>query len=52
MDLNRLHAGKKLIKEIMDQGMLNRMGWSSEQQREMLQKRKNPHNIKSRPLDK
>lgn len=48
MDLNRIGAGKKLIKEIMTQGGLRKMGWSRAQQKEALKKQKNPHNAKTR----
>lgn len=48
MDLNRMGSGKKLIKEIMDQGNTKHMRWTKQQQKEHLDTQKNPHNIKSR----
>ncbi len=52
MDLNRLGAGKKLIQEIMAQGNLRNMRWTKTQQKEALDKQKNPHTVKTRHLSK
>ena len=47
MNLNNLGAGKKLIEHLTN-GNLRRLGWSKQQQREMLDKQPNPHNINTR----
>lgn len=48
MDLNNMGAGKKLIDQIIKSGQVKRMGWTKQQQQEMIDKQKNPHNPKSR----
>lgn len=41
-------SGRKLIKQIIDQGNVKNMRWTKQQQQELLDKQKNPHNIKSK----
>jgi hypothetical protein len=41
MDLNNMGAGKKLIQQLVKDGNIRRMGWSREQQQELINKQKN-----------
>lgn len=41
MDLNNMGAGKKLIQELIKSGNIHRMGWTRQQQKEMIDKQKN-----------
>jgi hypothetical protein len=41
MDLNNMGAGKKLIGEIIKDGNIKTMGWTRQQQKELLNKQKN-----------
>ena len=52
MNLNRLGTGRKLIKQVMEQGNLRNMRWTREQQRAALEKQKNSHTAKTRKLSK
>ena len=49
MNLNRLGAGRKLIKKVIDQGNLKNMRWTKQQQLDALKTQKNPHSVRSRP---
>lgn len=49
MNLNKPGSGRKLVNIVSASGSINKLGWSREQQREFLDKQKNPHNPKSRP---
>ena len=48
MNLNRMNAGKKLIDKVVEQGNVKNMSWTKQQQRELLNKQKNPHTVKTR----
>jgi hypothetical protein len=41
MDLNNMGAGKKLIEQLVKAGNIKRMGWTREQQQELINKQKN-----------
>lgn len=41
MDLNNMGAGKKLIEKLVKGGNLRRMGWTRQQQQEIINKQKN-----------
>ena len=41
MDLNNMGAGKKLIAQLVKDGNINRMGWSRQQQQELINNQKN-----------
>lgn len=41
-------TGRKLLNQIIDQGNNKTMGWSREQQKELLNKQPNSHNMNSR----
>jgi hypothetical protein len=48
MDLNSMGAGKKLIQQLVKNGNIRRMGWSREQQQELINKQKNSQTPKTR----
>jgi hypothetical protein len=48
MDLNNMGAGKKLIQQLVKDGNIRRMGWSREQQQELINKQKNSQTPQSR----
>jgi hypothetical protein len=48
MDLNNMGTGKKLIQDLMDSGNIKRMGWTRQQQQEMINKQKNSQSSKTR----
>jgi hypothetical protein len=48
MDLNNMGAGKKLIQRLVKDGNIKRMGWSREQQQELINKQKNSFSPKTR----
>lgn len=41
MDLNSMGAGKKLIDQLVKNGNIKRMGWTRQQQQELINKQKN-----------
>jgi len=47
MDLNNMGTGKKLIQDLMDSGNIKRMGWTRQQQQEMINKQKNSQTPKT-----
>ena len=48
MNLNNLGTGRKLINAVIEQGNLKTMGWTRQQQKELLDKQPNPHNVNTR----
>ena len=48
MDLNNMGAGKKLIQKLVKDGNIRRMGWTREQQQELINKQKNSRTPKNR----
>jgi hypothetical protein len=48
MDLNSMGAGKKLIEQLVKAGNIKRMGWTREQQQELINKQKNSQPPKTR----
>jgi hypothetical protein len=48
MDLNNMGAGKKLIEQLVKAGNIKRMGWTREQQQELINKQKNSQTPKTR----
>ena len=48
MNLNRLGAGRKLIQQITEQGLVKNMRWTKQQQRDAINQRKNPHTPQTR----
>lgn len=49
IDLHRLGAGRKLIKDVMEKGKSEKLSWSRQSQQHKLNKtQKNPHTRKSR----
>ena len=48
MNLNSMGSGRKLLNQIIDQGNTKVMGWTQPQQKELLEKQPNPHNVNTR----
>ena len=48
MNLNNMGTGRKLIDMVIAQGNMKNMGWTRSQQKEMLDKQPNPHNVNTR----
>jgi hypothetical protein len=48
MNLNNLGTGRKLISEVMGKTRNKNVPWSKNWQKQQLDKRKNPHNHKTR----
>lgn len=48
VDLNRLHSGIRLIREVIKTSKRKNTMWSKQQQNEKIDKQKNPHTSKSR----
>ena len=48
MNLNNMGTGRKLINAVIEQGNLKTMGWTRQQQKELLDKQPNPHNVNTR----
>lgn len=48
MNLNNMGTGRKLINQVLAQGNMKNMGWTRPQQKELLSKQPNPHNVNTR----
>lgn len=48
MNLNRLGAGRKLIQQIADKGLVKNMRWTRQQQKDAINNHPNPHTSKTR----
>lgn len=48
MDLNNMGSGKQLIEQLIKDGNIKRMGWTSQQQQEAISKQKNSQDSRTR----